>query len=105
MFKRVWRVVMEYARELSWTELQRDWYYHKMSCLMGGYDEDGNIIPGYNPSKWMFAWQYVKGLYAGIYCAVRNDHDWVDDSYGGPDSGCVSGFCKNCGYSVHHQLY
>jgi hypothetical protein len=33
------------------------------------------------------------------------DHDWVDESYGGPDSGCMAGHCNRCGYSFHHTLY
>lgn len=32
-------------------------------------------------------------------------HDWEDDSYGGPESGCMAGHCKRCGFSFHEQLY
>lgn len=51
-------------------------------------------------SAWgSFAWA-VKAL----HCALT-DHDWVDDSYGGPESGCIAGHCSRCGYSFHNQLY
>lgn len=32
-------------------------------------------------------------------------HDWEDTSEAGPESGDMSGYCKRCGYSHHHQLY
>ena len=35
----------------------------------------------------------------------RKGHDWIDESYGGPDSGAMAGTCKRCGYSFHTQLY
>ena len=28
-----------------------------------------------------------------------------DESYGGPDSGCMAGTCHDCGYSYRHRLY
>lgn len=34
------------------------------------------------------------------------EHDnMVDESYAGPDSGCIGGHCPDCGYSYHHVLY
>lgn len=30
---------------------------------------------------------------------------WEDTGYGGPESGCMAGHCKDCGYSFHHTLY
>ena len=35
----------------------------------------------------------------------RFGHRWVDESYGGPDSGCMAGTCSRCGASFHTQLY
>jgi len=32
-------------------------------------------------------------------------HKWIDESYGGPDSGCMAGTCARCGKSFHKQLY
>ena len=29
----------------------------------------------------------------------------VDESYGGPESGCVSLYCKDCGWCSHTTLY
>ena len=30
---------------------------------------------------------------------------WVDTSWGGPESGGMSGHCKICGYSFRHTMY
>ncbi len=38
------------------------------------------------------------------YCKYRG-HDWVDTSYGGPESGYMSSYCNTCGTSYHHTLY
>lgn len=35
----------------------------------------------------------------------HGEHDWEDDSYGGPESGCMAAHCKRCGYSFHTTLY
>lgn len=35
----------------------------------------------------------------------KKGHKWVDDSYGGPESGAMAAHCTRCGYSFHHQLY
>jgi hypothetical protein len=32
-------------------------------------------------------------------------HNIVDNSYGGPDSGCVDVYCTRCGFSHHVTLY
>lgn len=42
--------------------------------------------------------------YAKRVCAF-NGHKWIDDSSGGPESGCIAMHCGRCGYSVHHRLY
>lgn len=35
-------------------------------------------------------------------CKHKN---WVDESYGNPDSGGDGGYCKDCGWSFWHQYY
>lgn len=30
---------------------------------------------------------------------------WVDTGHAGPDSGAMAGYCKDCGFSMHHTLY
>lgn len=30
---------------------------------------------------------------------------WVNEDHGGPESGYISGRCKDCGTSFYHQLY
>ena len=36
---------------------------------------------------------------------TEHGHDWVDNSYGGPNSGCIHMDCRRCGESYHHTLY
>jgi len=47
---------------------------------------------------------FVAGLLPTLVCAVRG-HAIEDDSYGGPESGCMAGHCTRCGWSFHHTLY
>ena len=46
----------------------------------------------------------LKWVKAVVTCRIKG-HEWVDDSYGGPESGAMSGHCERCGHSFHHQLY
>lgn len=59
----------------------------------------------------VIAWVYIAifwNTYAyrlrDWYCKKRG-HAWVDESYGGPDSGCMAGYCTRCGNSFHTRLY
>lgn len=50
-------------------------------------------------------WEFPVSLFMyHVVCRVFH-HDWVDDSYGGPDSGCMAAHCRRCGYSFHTTLY
>lgn len=49
-------------------------------------------------------WACVRGYVGVAVCKVRG-HAWVDNSYGGPESGCVDVYCARCGYSHHVTLY
>lgn len=35
----------------------------------------------------------------------KEGHDWVDNSYGGPESGCVDLECRRCHQSHYQTLY
>lgn len=48
--------------------------------------------------------QEIKDFKDRLVCVVKN-HDWVDDSYGGPDSGADGGHCARCGYSFYVRMY
>lgn len=37
--------------------------------------------------------------------AVDCDHDWVDDSHAGPDSGNIDMTCRKCGKTCYTNLY
>ena len=44
--------------------------------------------------------------YAQLRALCRRDgHRIVDDSHGGPESGCVSLYCARCGWSHHVTMY
>lgn len=49
-------------------------------------------------------WYRVTWMFSSIRCRISG-HDWVDESYGGPDSGCMAGSCRRCGFSFHTTLY
>jgi hypothetical protein len=56
--------------------------------------------------RWrLYDWQQTgKAVARALHCEFSG-HAWVDDSYGGPDSGCMAAHCKRCGWSFHHTLY
>lgn len=60
----------------------------------------------WTPLGWRLYWlgQSVAVAKAVITCDVFG-HQWVDDSHGGPDSGCMAAHCTRCGDSFHHTLY
>lgn len=88
--------------------LKADWgeycYFAKMEAHYEG-------VPYKRPSflRWLYI-RFLGGkdwfshLLEKTVCRYRG-HDWIDESYGGPDYGCMAGTCKRCGYSFHHQLY
>lgn len=59
------------------------------------------VVPPTPAQTWRDAWHYAR---AERYCA-EHGHQIVDDSYGGPDSGCVDLHCTRCGFSHYVQLY
>lgn len=44
------------------------------------------------------------GRYLRRRCQLMG-HRWVDDSYGGPNGGCMAGHCRRCGDSFYTTLY
>jgi hypothetical protein len=79
--------------------LRCEWYHYEMACHHEGS----------KPTLREFVWGLLRydrlvAWAAERYCD-RFGHDWVDTSTGGPESGDMSGYCKRCGYSFHHQLY
>lgn len=78
--------------------LEEYWYYYTMHCYY--MDE--------KPSVRYWLWCQIKyGFYAWfgeLICKYRG-HDFECEDECGPDSGCMAGTCKRCGYSYHHTLY
>jgi len=50
------------------------------------------------------AWDLPCHLVAKLICK-RRGCDWVDESWGNPDSGGEGGYCKRCGYSFSITYY
>jgi hypothetical protein len=78
------------------------------SMYLDGYAEpDGKPRhPHLTFTGWVMLqfWWDVRWRCTLLVCRLF-DHDWEDDSYGGPDSGCMAMHCKRCGFSWHHTLY
>lgn len=49
--------------------------------------------------------EYVIAPYMLIRQHFCKHPNWVDEGYGGPDSGCDAGYCPDCGFSYHHVMY
>lgn len=47
-----------------------------------------------------FIWSVLLAMRCGF-----TDHDWIDNSTAGPDSGDMDMYCRRCGKTFHHQLY
>lgn len=60
----------------------------------------------WTPTAWRLyrLWEIAKLVHVLVVCEAKG-HDLVDDSYGGPDSGCMAAHCSRCGWSFHHTLY
>ena len=53
----------------------------------------------------MPAWRSLMiDVFTYVRCTVH-DHDFEDNSYGGPESGYIGVQCTRCGYSSGQQLY
>ena len=56
-------------------------------------------------------WPLTESLIANLAWLIEAlecimlDHEWVDCSSAGPESGDIDLRCRRCGYHVHHQLY
>jgi hypothetical protein len=53
---------------------------------------------------WFLISDYPKYLIRAQICKYYG-HKWVDESYGGPESGCISFWCERCYIGTHTQLY
>ena len=53
--------------------------------------------------SWM--WHGMRHLWARLVCKFRG-HEWEDEGWATPDSGCIDMVCQRCGYSPgRHWLY
>lgn len=76
------------------------------------YDSDGtphapsrvHVWVQRNLPTFVVLWANACMLAGMVICKVRG-HAWVDNSYGGPESGCVDMHCTRCGHGHHVTLY
>lgn len=57
------------------------------------------------PTNWLNDKTYIWRIHAEIAWCETFGHNYIDDSYGGPESGYVDVHCSRCGHGWHHQLY
>lgn len=82
-----------------------------MQCIdMGiGYEmcnHDPVIQPNECGVKLLAYWQeYALAPFWMIRQHFCKHPHWVDESYGGPDSGYDAGYCPDCHLSFHHTMY
>jgi hypothetical protein len=74
--------------------IREEWEYYSFGCSMT--DERRSVVA--------FAYYLLRDWTMSLVCRWKG-HDWGDESYGEPDSGCMAATCKRCGYSFHTQLY
>lgn len=76
------------------------------------YDSDGTPRAPSRVHVWVqrnlptftVLWVNVRMLAGAAVCKVRG-HAWVDNGYGGPESGCIDMHCTRCGHGYHVTLY
>lgn len=81
---------------------------HPMNPWGTIYDEDGYPV-GYSEVVFrarLFGaiWKSITDTWDLAHCAILS-HNFRDDSYGGPEGGCIELTCTRCGYGFHHTLY
>lgn len=75
---------------------------HYLEWKWGILETHPRIRRIYNP--FASAWSVVSFVFSKLACDVF-DHDWVDESYGNPDSGGIGGYCRRCHDGFWEQLY
>lgn len=53
---------------------------------------------------WLFGDTLTRSVKGEIQCRLYG-HDWVDESWGGPESGGMGAFCKRCDHGWSHTMY
>lgn len=84
-------------------------YRSSANAMLMMYSQwDSNLMSSLAKNKFFPSWakqlQAVKLIINSNTCSKRG-HEWVDNSYGGPESGCMSAECTRCGLSHSTQLY
>ena len=79
------------------------------------YVKEGAGYEAQSAPKWCreitYRWYVFTGVIGYPFMVFRFwlcgkfGHKWVDESYGGPESGYMAATCSRCGESYHHRLY
>jgi hypothetical protein len=115
---------MKTVQSSTWEEQSRGYPYTKTerairrlqrwfrACIWNqearnfGADDPAVLERAFNWLHELVLWNEYARKWRSAYCA-RFGHGsaWVDESYGGPESGCMGGHCDRCGHSFHTTLY
>lgn len=90
----------------KFADLKKDYDLTKQDIMMGksydgqSFDYDKEVdTKWYEVIKEMIIWRYL------FWKQERCNHEWEDNSYGGPETGYIDMTCIKCGKSVHERLY
>jgi hypothetical protein len=79
--------------------IQMDIGYHRSIS-------EPTIRPNASGIALLVLWEYLIYLpYIIIRMGLCNHPNFEDESYGGPESGCMAGHCPDCGWGYHETLY
>lgn len=87
-----------------WKE-EADWIEYSLDgeCFAGEQTIQPTTIGLYMLALYYMAMSKMREFrYWLIPCKHKN---WIDWSYGNPDSGGDGGYCEDCGFSFWHQYY
>ncbi len=68
-----------------------------------GYPVDFSEVV-YRSRLFPIIYNYLAMVVSITICNVKG-HKWIDESYGGPDGGCIDLYCERCGRNHYVRLY
>ena len=95
-------------------EMWEDHEYYRDNPQIAIQDFECAIYHGVQKDGPLRRWWYlhqpllftkVAWFFRAVPCILSKSHKWVDHSYGGPETGCISLTCSRCGEEVYERLY
>lgn len=95
----------DWRKEVNY-ELGALYYYPVVTGVDGEFLR--NMTAYERKREWLLIWSGAHSLKYWLryqICRMRG-HDFADEGYASPDSGCIHMVCRHCGYSPgRHWLY